>query len=51
MWEYVIVGIVVFVAVAGAAWSLYRSLTGKAKGPCNHCPMKNTCNSNKADSA
>ncbi|MCK4623832.1 MAG: FeoB-associated Cys-rich membrane protein [Phycisphaerae bacterium] len=51
MWEYAIVGVVVFAALAGAAWSLYRSLTDKAKGPCGQCPMKNSCNSNKADAA
>ena len=51
MWEYVIVGVVVFVALAAAVYSLYRSLTGKAKGPCGQCPMKINCNSKKADAA
>jgi hypothetical protein len=51
MWEYVIVGVVVFAALACAAWSLYRSLTGKSNGHCGHCPMKDSCNSNKTNAS
>lgn len=50
MWEYVIVGVIVFAAGAFGVYSLYRSLTGRGKCSCGQCPMKNYCDSNKTES-
>ena len=50
IWEYTIVIAILLAAVAGAIYSLYRSLTGKSKHRCGHCPMKNTCESKEEGS-
>ena len=49
--QAIIVGIVVAVAIALAARSIYRAVTRKksALNPCNSCKIKDTCAKNKKD--
>ena len=50
-WQYIIVGIVVVVAFALAARSIYRAITHKksALNPCESCKLKDICNKSKQD--
>lgn len=45
IWQYIIVGIVVTLAFALAARSIYRAITHKksALNPCDSCKLKDTC--------
>ncbi len=47
MWQHVIIGIVVITAVAGIAYCLYRSLSGK--GGCGCCGFKADCPTKEPD--
>ena len=40
VWEYIIIGVVILAAVSGAAYAVYRALSGR--GGCN-CPAKPNC--------
>ena len=50
-WQYIIMGIIVAVAFALAARSIYRAITHKksALNPCNDCKLKDSCTKNKKD--